>query len=234
MIEKYLTTAKALFKKNRLETPLPMETTLIEFKTDDLEVSISHRYMRDSIYSVFGGISGERMFEDPGMDTLNALFLENQHVINDSICNLLNSEGIYSEASEKGLFLSNGRSVSSVGLWFLYHTNYYDKSDAPTFSALMNEEIEVVTQSLECIFAIIQHIIDNHPGTEDIKNLLPKQNPVELRSSKLVRRHINEAATKEMGSLFFSAVHHLEKAEEKVQRAYLNEAIEEKKIEKMN
>lgn len=235
MIEEYLADAKALFEKNRLETPFPLETTLIEFKTDELEVDVSHRYVRDTLYSVFGSIYGERLFEDSKMDALNMLFHEKQHAVNKCIFRLLNKEGIYCEASEGGLFLGNGRSVSSVGLWFLYHTNYYDKSDAPTFRALMDEETGAAIQVFECIFAVTQYVIDHHGGTQNLLEMLPEQQPVDFTESRLVRKHINVSATNEMGSLFFSAVEGLEEGEKKVQKACLNSAVEERnKIQKMH
>lgn len=230
MIEKYLNSAKAIFHKNKLNGCFPLESILITFNTDELEVEISHRYVREGLYSVFGTIVyNDRIFEDSKIEALNCFFIENQHVINGAISNMLSSTGIFSEASGEGLFLGNGRSIYSVGLWFMYHTNRYDKSEEPSFKALMDEEIRAVTDSFECVYGVVQYIIDHNPGEEDIKNIFPKQRPVALKPSGLVKKHMNRTVTKEMSSNFFSAVHHLEKAEDMVQQAHMDSAIEEKK-----
>ena len=230
MIEKYLNSAKSLFQKNKRNGCLPLESILVAFDTEELEVEISHRYVREGLYSVFGTlVYNDRIFEDSKIDALNWFFVENQHVINNAISNILNSRGLFSEAGAEGLFLGNGRSISSVGLWFIYHTNRYGRSKEPSFNALINEEIRTVKDAYECIYGVVQYIIDHNPGEEGIKNILPKQHPVELKPSGLVKKHMNRAVTKEMDSTFFSAMHHLEKAEDLVQKAHMDSAIEEKK-----
>ncbi len=141
MIEKYLNQSEEIFNKRNkeLKNILPLNSEIIIFNTEDIEVNISQRYdQKENTYSVFGTlVYSDRIFDsDTKLEAINNFFLENQELTNKCISRILSNREIYSEASEQGLFLGNGRSLSSTGLWFIYHTNHYNFSKESQFVCL--------------------------------------------------------------------------------------------------
>lgn len=233
MIQEYLDKASKLFSFdiNKLNNNLPLESILVEFDDENTEVEISQKYdPKEKTYSVFGTIAySDRLFDpDSKLEAINNFFIENQETINNCIGRVLNKRGIYAEPSEKGLFLGNGRSISTNGLWFIYHTNHYDFHEETKFKDLVQEEMGTITDSFEAIYGLILYVIDNNPSEKDIEGILKDQKSVEFKESELVKDYVNKEVTEKMNGSFFSAVGKIVKAEEKVQKSYVDDAMKEK------
>jgi hypothetical protein len=161
MWEIYINKASELFD---FKEYLFSRNTLVCYEDMYVNVNVSHRNSaNDGTYSFYGHIiyaSGGIFRKNPlqKLVALNHSFCENQGSINRCIGRILHREGLFAEASKEGLFLGNGRGISTSGLWISYHTNRYNYSTDAEFKKLMIEEAFIVKKSLGAYYAMALNI----------------------------------------------------------------------------
>jgi len=96
-----------------------------------------------------------------------------------------------------GLYLGNGRSIFSVGLWFGYQTNTYHFHDEDAFGELMKEKADTVSKSFTVIYGLIQYLSDKNPTPVSLDKILSDQQSVDLNKSEIIARYMSLEITEE-------------------------------------
>lgn len=234
MLEEYLQKSKKLFAFNpdkAIQNTLPLENRVICFNTSDIDVEISQRYdIGTKTYSVYGTIAGKRRFDpDSKLEAVNSYFFENQYAINQSIVKILSKEKIPADASESGLYFGNGRSISTNGIWMIYHTNHYDFSLDGKFKDLIKEEIDISSRSFSVIYGVMHYVIQQIPDIDIFNKFPQKKDLTQFEESNIVNKYLNRSITDRCNGLFFMGVGMIGSAEKSVQQGYLDGAMQVKK-----
>jgi hypothetical protein len=207
------------------------------FRYEDMyvRINVSHRHFtNDGTYSFYGLINHADglICQNPKLKliALNHSFRENQNSINHCVSRVLHQGGLFAAASNKGLFLGNGRHVSTNGLWISYHTNRYNYSTDEEFKELITEEAFIIKKALGAYYVMIFYIVNKNPSGEDFDSYLKDQEPIPFKMSELVNQYVNKTITKDVNELLFSAHENIHFANEFLKKAEIGRAMKDKEL----